>query len=74
MSNFGDLINIEEFDKRDNFTKDRGDVSFFCKDCRKIVQAERPNTKGYTFICPDCKGKNIAIGTAEGLKSNYKIK
>ena len=74
MSNFWDLINIEEFEKRDNFNDERWDVSFFCKDCRKLVEANRPNSKGYTFVCPECKWKNIAVWTAEGLKVNYKIK
>lgn len=74
MSNFWDLINIEEFEKRDTFSNERGKVSFYCKDCRKIVEAERPNTKWYTFICPECKWKNITVWTEEWLKSNYKIK
>lgn len=74
MSNFWDLINIEEFDKRDNFKEERWEVSFYCKDCKKIVDANRPDSKWYTFICPECDGKNVVIGTEEGLKSNYKIK
>ncbi|PID87330.1 hypothetical protein CSB07_02010 [Candidatus Gracilibacteria bacterium] len=74
MSNFGDLVNIEEFDKKDYFVEERGDVSFYCKDCKKLVETDRPNKNGYTFICKECNGKNIAIGTEEGLKTNYKIK
>ncbi|MDD3646509.1 MAG: hypothetical protein PHH06_03800 [Candidatus Gracilibacteria bacterium] len=75
MSNFGDLVNIEEFgDKRENFNPERGDVAFYCKDCEAIVEVDRPNPKGYTFVCKKCKGKNIAIGTEEGLKTNYRIK
>ncbi len=74
MSDFWDLINIEEFSKREEFEKERGSVSFYCKDCKKIVKAERPNSNGYTFVCPNCKGKNIAVWTEEWLKTNYKIK
>ncbi len=74
MSDFWDLINIEEFDKRDNFVKERWNVAFYCKDCRKIVDAERPNTNWYTFLCLICKWKNIVIWTEEWLKTNYKIK
>ena len=74
MSNFWDLIKFEEFEKRDNFNEERWDVSFFCKDCRKLVDAGRPNSKWYTFICPECKWKNIAVWTTEWLKTNYKIK
>ncbi|MDD3793446.1 MAG: hypothetical protein PHI37_01420 [Candidatus Gracilibacteria bacterium] len=74
MSSFSDLVNIEEFDKRDTFKNERGEVSFYCKDCKKIVNTQRPDINGYTFICEICNGSNIAIGTEEGLKSNYKIK
>lgn len=74
MSDFWDLINIEEFDKRDNFAKDRWSVTFYCKDCRKLVDAERPDTRWYTFVCPKCKWKNVVIWTEEWLKTNYKIK
>lgn len=74
MSNFWDLINIEEFDKRDNFKEDRWDISFYCKDCKKIVDAERPNPKWYKFSCKVCEWNNIVIWTLEWLKSNYKIK
>ncbi|QFR38721.1 hypothetical protein A9Q91_00615 [Candidatus Gracilibacteria bacterium 28_42_T64] len=71
---YHDLINIEEFEKRDTFNSERGGVSFYCKDCKKIVETDRKNPKGYTFLCTICKGKNIVIGTHEGLRSNYKIK
>ena len=74
MSNFWDLINIEEFDKRDNFSEDRWEVSFYCKDCKKLVDAERPDPKWYKFLCPICKSEKIVLWTREWLKSNYKIK
>ncbi|MCD5385142.1 hypothetical protein LRZ95_00575 [Candidatus Gracilibacteria bacterium] len=74
MSNYGDLINIEEFEKRETFSEDRGELSFYCKDCKKLVEAKRPDDKGYTFMCPKCKGTKVVIGTEQGLKSNYKIK
>nr|MDD3719717.1 hypothetical protein [Candidatus Gracilibacteria bacterium] len=72
---YNDLINIDEFgQKKEEFKEERGDVAFYCKDCRKIVQTNRPNPNGYKFVCNECGGSNIAIGTFEGLKSNYKIK
>ena len=75
MSNFWDLVNIEEFwNKREYFNPERWEVSFYCKDCKKLVEVDRPNPKWYTFICKICNWKNIAIGTEEWLKSNYKIK
>lgn len=74
MSNFWDLINIEEFEKRETFTEERWEISFFCKDCRKLVAADRPNSKWYTFVCPECKWEKVVIWTAEWLKVNYKIK
>lgn len=71
---YTDLVNIEEFEKRENFNMERWDVSFYCKDCKKLVETERPNPQWYTFLCKICEWKNIVIGTKEGLKSNYKIK
>lgn len=74
MSNFWDLINIDEFDKRDNFNEDRWEVSFYCKDCKKLVESDRPNPKWYKFICKICEWKNVVVWTREGLITNYKIK
>mgnify|MGYP004001745733 CR=1 FL=1 len=74
MSNFWDLINIEEFEKKEEFTKERWDISFYCKDCKKLVKIDRPNPNWYTFICKECNSKNIVLWTEEWLKTNYKIK
>lgn len=71
---YQDLINIDDFEKRETFNKERWEVSFYCKDCKSLVETERPNPKWYTFVCKKCGGKNIVIGTQEGLKSNYKLK
>jgi len=49
-------------------------VSFYCKDCTKLVEVDRPKPKSYTFICKECESKNIAIGTQSGLKENYERK
>lgn len=69
---YHDLINVEEFAKREYFNADRGWVAFYCKDCKKIVETSRPDTNGYTFLCTVCEGKNIVIWTEEWLKDNYK--
>lgn len=75
MSQYNDLVNVEEFGKKKvEFNPERWNVSFYCKDCKGIVETERPNPNGYTFICKNCKGRNIAIGTEEWLKENYRIK
>ncbi len=75
MSNFWDLVNIEEFwDRRQEFNMDRGDVTFYCKDCEKKTQVDRPNPKGYIFVCRVCSWKNVAIGTLEWINERFKIK
>lgn len=74
MSIISDLVNIEEFDKKDYFEPERWEVSFYCRDCKKIVETNRPNPKGYVFVCKICKENNISIWTLEWLKSNYRIK
>lgn len=75
MTHFWDLVNIEEFgDKRNNFEQERGGVAFYCKDCQTLVEVERPNPQGYTFVCKICTWKNIVIGTQAGLQDMYKRK
>ncbi len=72
---YNDLINIDEFwSKKEEFKEERWDVSFFCKDCRKIVETTRPNPNWYKFICSICNWHSIVIWTLEWLKVNYKIK
>ncbi len=75
MSNFWDLINIDEYwEKREQFNTERGEVSFYCKDCKELVETERSKPKEYVFLCKKCNGSNTVIWTLEGLKSNYRIK
>jgi Zn finger protein HypA/HybF involved in hydrogenase expression len=72
MSDFWDLVNIEEFwEKRNYFETERWEISFYCKDCEAIVETERKKPKQYIFSCSKCEGTNIAIWTAAGLKENY---
>ena len=72
MWDFWDLVNIEEFwEKRDNFDLERWDISFYCKDCEKIVETTRKEGKKYIFACQECKWNNIAVWTHAWLKDNY---
>lgn len=74
MSQYQELLNVNDFKQKEEFSPERWDVTFYCKDCKKIVETQRPNPKGYTFVCNVCKSKNIAIGTLEGIKATYRIK
>jgi len=75
MSNFGDLINIDEYwDKRENFNMERWKISFYCKDCKKLVEVNKEDKEKYIYSCLECWEYNIVIWTEEWLKSNYKIK
>lgn len=75
MSNFWDLVNVEEFwNKREYFNPERWWVTFYCKNCEEIVEVERPNPKWYIFICKKCNSQDIAIWTLEWIKEKYHIK
>jgi Zn finger protein HypA/HybF involved in hydrogenase expression len=75
MSNFWDLVNIEEFwNKKEDFSTERWDVTFYCKDCEKIVKTTRPEKKWFKFICKVCDSENIAVWTLEWIKSKFKNK
>ena len=75
MANYSDLLNVDDFwEKRITFNDERGDISFFCKDCQEIVETHRVDPKWYLFKCLKCEGTNIAIWTQEWLKENYRVK
>lgn len=71
---YKDLINIDDFQKRETFNTERWDVSFYCKDCEEIVEVERPNPNWYIFKCVKCGWNNIAVWTLSWIKENYRIK
>ena len=72
---YEDLLNIDEIgNKRVYFEEDRWEISYYCKDCTKLVEVTRLNPKWYDFSCTLCSGVNIALGTKQGLITNYKIK
>jgi len=75
MQDYWGLVNIETiWEKRSDFKENRGEVSFFCKTCKKISDTTRNSPKWFIFTCNICKWNNIVIGTLEWLKTNYKIK
>ncbi len=72
---YNDLINIDELNKKkEEFIDERWEVSFYCRDCKKIVQTKRVNPNWYRFLCELCWENNISIWTYEWLKSSYKIR
>ncbi|MCK9272423.1 hypothetical protein M0P65_02650 [Candidatus Gracilibacteria bacterium] len=75
MTTYDELINVPTFGKKkENFNPERGDIKFFCRDCRKIVETKRLDPNKYIYECQICKGRNISIGTQEGLVDFYEIK
>ena len=73
--NYGEVINIEDFwDKRLYFSQERGNITFYCKDCKDIVKTERISNWKYIFTCIICWWENISIGTEEWIKEMYKLK
>ncbi|MBU2524729.1 hypothetical protein KKG71_06075 [Patescibacteria group bacterium] len=48
-------------------------IIFYCKDCEKIVDAEKINNK-YNYTCKVCKSKQVAFGTEQSINSFYRIK
>lgn len=80
---YSDLINVPVFGKKreSTFNPERGEVSFWCKNCKKFIEPTRlppqkidKKMKEYIYECPHCKEQNIAIGTFEGLKEHYERK
>ncbi len=79
-TSYTDLVNVPSFGKKreNNFNPERGDMAFYCRDCRKVIEAIQlepqkvgKKMKEYLYECPSCHGKRVAIGTKEGLKEHY---
>lgn len=72
MSTYDDLINIPTFwKKKEDFKEDRWEVSFYCRDCKKISEVTRLDPNKYIYECNICKWKNISIWTQEGIVDFY---
>lgn len=72
MTSYNDLTNIPTFEKKKaEFSLERGEVSFYCRDCQKTVDAIRVNPNKYIYECPICKGKRISVATESSLKEFY---
>ncbi|MFA4890952.1 MAG: hypothetical protein WC604_01175 [Candidatus Gracilibacteria bacterium] len=48
-------------------------IVFYCKDCEKIVSAEKIGKK-YVYKCKLCGTKNVAFGTEKSIKSFFRVK
>lgn len=82
-TSYSDLINVPAFGKKreSTFNPNRGEVAFWCQDDKKLIDAKRlppekigKKTKEYIYECPICGGRNITIGTKEGLLEHYNKK
>lgn len=52
---------------------EESNVSFYCKDCKKLVKVKK-HEKKLRFHCLECKGEKVAFGTEKSLISHYNIK
>lgn len=48
-------------------------VVFYCKDCKKIVEAS-PVGRKFVYRCKSCNTKNVAFGTEKSIRNFYHIK
>lgn len=66
----------EESTEKNKFTEEFDGIVFYCKDCKKIVEAERlaPTKKQKVkFKCNECNSKNIFYGTKRGIEAYFHI-
>ena len=82
-TSYTDLVNVPSFWKKreNNFNLERGDISFFCRECWKAItpiqlepQKIGKKMREYLYECPHCHGRRVAIGTTEWLKEHYERK
>lgn len=72
------LVDQEDGKMTEPVDIDKGVLSYFCKKCQAFdaIPADFDIENNYTsFACPKCDAKEIpAIGFAESLKSNFRLK
>jgi len=49
-------------------------IVYYCKDCEKIVKAQKITPRKLKFKCQVCQGKNVSFGTEKSIKNHYRIK
>ena len=59
--------------KREGEIQTTAKVVFYCKDCKKMVEATRI-AKKYVYTCTVCKTKNVAFGTIKSVASFFHVK
>lgn len=47
-------------------------IVFYCKDCEKIVDADRAGRK-YVYLCKLCGTKNVAFGTKKSVQNYFHV-
>lgn len=68
-----DLVNVSTYGKEKiTFNPDRGEIVFFCHDCKKFVPTTRHDPKKMKFVCDVCKWKKISYGTEASMSEHYK--
>ncbi len=71
---YNDLINVPSFwKKKENYKIERGEVKFYCRDCKSVVEVKKIDPKKYLYECKICKWKKISIGTEESIKDFYEV-
>ena len=74
-TSYNDLMNIPTFEKKKaEFSPERGDVKFYCRDCQKVVEPTRLHPVKYVYECPECKSRRISMGTEKTLAEFYSKK
>ena len=82
-TSYADLTNVPSFGKKreSTFNPERGDIAYWCRDCRKQVEAIHlepqkigKKLKEFLYECPICHSRRVATGTVEGLKEHYERK
>jgi hypothetical protein len=47
-------------------------IVFYCKDCRKIVDAKRKGDK-YEYICEVCGSERVCFGTDKAISDFFQV-
>ena len=58
----------------DETTTAEAPIVFYCRDCKKVLDAPVKKGNKYEYSCPDCKSERVSFGTRQAVSDFFQAK
>ena len=66
------VVDVPE--NEDDYSGRRGAITYYCRDCHKLITPKKHKKKAYRFVCSECEGENVAWGTEASINAHFRLK